>query len=106
MQCRNHLRAFPDRCRDALDRTGAHIANGEDAAPAGLQGMAITARIAAGKHKALGIERDAGTRKPIGIRIGANKQEQVADRPPHVLSIVAPPPADRLQHAVAAFEAS
>ena len=39
VQRRHHLGAFADRRRDALDRAGAHVADGEDAAAAGLQRM-------------------------------------------------------------------
>ena len=55
-------------------------------------------------HEALGVQRHAGSGQPVGVRRRADEEEQVADRPPHLLARRAAP-ADRLQHAVAAFEA-
>ena len=40
VQRRDHLRAFADRGGDALDRAGADVADGEDAAAVGLQRVA------------------------------------------------------------------
>ncbi len=104
MQRRDDLRAFADRGSDAFDRFGADVADGENAAAARLQRMAIAAGIFAGQYKAFGVERDARAGEPVGIRIGADEQEQMADRPPYFLAGRAVPPAHRLQHAVAAFK--
>src|SRR5579864_4683542 len=102
----DHLGALAD-CRGyALDRGGANVADGEHAAPAGLQRVLMIARIGTGQHKAFGIERDAGAGKPIGVRLGADEQEQVANVTPHLWSGFLPggvdPPAYGFENAVAA----
>jgi len=76
----DHLGALADRRGDAFDRGCANVADGEHAAPAGLQRVLMIARIGTGQHKAFGIERDAGAGKPIGVRLGADEQEQVPQR--------------------------
>ena len=81
------------------------VADREDAAPAGLQRPARRRRVRAGQHEALGVERDAGARQPVGVRLGADEQEQMADRPARLLARRAVPPADRLEHAVAGLRA-
>jgi hypothetical protein len=75
MQRRDDLSALADRGGDPLDRRCADIADGEDAAPAGLQRMAKTAGVGAGQHEALGVQLNAGAGKPIGVRLGADEQE-------------------------------
>src|SRR5262249_27492889 len=60
----DHLRAFADGGRDPLGRARADIADGIDAAAAGLQRAAIFAGVGASQHEALGIERHAGAFKP------------------------------------------
>src|SRR6185437_13321420 len=50
----DHLRAFADGGRDPLGRARADIADGIDAAPAGLERAAIFAGVGAGQHEALG----------------------------------------------------
>ena len=47
--------------------------------------------------------RHARSGQPIRIRLGADEQEQMADRAAHLLARPASAPADRLQHAVAAL---
>ncbi len=64
------------------------------------------AGVRAGQHKTLGVERDAGAGQPIGVRLGADEEEQVADRPPHLCRRPRLTPAHRLEHAVAALEAA
>ena len=85
MQRRHHLRALADRRRDALDRAGAHVADRKDAPRLVSSGRRPHAS-RAGQHEPLGIQRHAGSGQPIGVRIRADEQEQVANRPPHFLA--------------------
>jgi hypothetical protein len=75
MQRGHDLRAFADGRSNALDGFRADISDGEDAMPIGLQYMAIAARILAGHHEPLGIERDIRAGKPICIRISTDEQK-------------------------------
>jgi hypothetical protein len=75
MQCGHDLRAFADGRSNTLDGFRADVSDGEDATPASLQFMAIAARVLAGQHKSLGIERDIGAGKPIRIRIRTDEQK-------------------------------
>ena len=86
MQRCDHLSTLADRGGDPLDRRCTDIADGEDAAPAGLQHMSKRAGVGAGQHKALGVERNARAGKPIGVRLGADEEKQVANGPLHILS--------------------
>ena len=86
MQSRHNLRTFTDRRSHPLDRTGANIADREDAGASRLQLSAIRTRVRAGQHKSLGIEGHAGSGEPIGIWIGAYKKEQVVYIAPHLLT--------------------
>jgi hypothetical protein len=89
MQRRNDLCALANSRRNPLDGFRADISNGEDAPPVGFQRMAIVAGIFAGQHKPLSIECDARAGKPIRIRLGADEQKQVANRPPARLMEIA-----------------
>src|SRR4051812_29433524 len=103
MQRRNHLGAFTDSRRDPLDRAGAHVADREYTAAAGLQ-QAVGAPLLSGEHKTFGIERNTGAGEPIGVRLRADEHEQMADFAPHVFARPAFAPADRLQYAVLTFK--
>ena len=83
----HHLRAFADGGGDALDRAGAHVADREDAAAVGLERMAPGAHLRPGADEALGVQRDAALRQPVGVRIGADEQEQMADRLRDLLAV-------------------
>ena len=52
MQRRYDLRALSNGRSDALDRTRAYVANGKNAAPAGLQRVAALAAVPAGQDEA------------------------------------------------------
>ena len=73
----NHLRAVADRGRDALDRAGADVADGEDAAAAGFQRIAVVARLGAGQDEAAIVELEAGSRQPVGVGLRADEGEEV-----------------------------
>src|SRR3954471_24014133 len=79
MQRRHDLRAFADRRRNALDRTGAYVADREDALAAGFQVAAIAARLGTRQYEPLGVQRHSGPGQPIRIRLGSDEQEEVAD---------------------------
>src|SRR5215469_7559937 len=102
MQRGDNLRALANCRSDALDRVRAYIADGEDAAPRGLQSMAPASSIAASENEALCVECDARTFKPICIRVRADEEEQMIDRTACFLA-GADLPAHAFQHAVAAF---
>src|ERR1700722_6842050 len=104
MQRRHDLCAFADGCSDAFDGSRANVTDGEDTAPARLQGMPLAAGIFAGQHEPFAVERNATAGKPIGIRVGADEQEQMANRSPHFFSGGAETPANLIQYAVAAFK--
>ena len=96
MQCRHDLSTFPDRGRYPLDRTRAHVADGEDAAAARLKGMALLACRGSGADEPFAIQRDVASCEPVSIGIRTNEQEEVADRACPFLSLaVAPPDAIR-----------
>jgi hypothetical protein len=72
--------------RDAFSRAGPHVADGEHAGLAGLErqdspaGRACAlSKICSGHHEAFVVHRDAML-EPSGVRIGANEQEEVAER--------------------------
>lgn len=79
MKCGNDLRAFANAGRDALDRSGAHVTDGEDARHARFQRMAVFSGAHTRHHEALRIELDAGIGQPIGFRVGADEEKEVAD---------------------------
>src|SRR5262249_40478929 len=56
------------------------------------------------EHKAFGIECDARSGKPVGVRIRADEEKEVADLPPRLLPGDAIPRAHRLQHAISTFK--
>jgi hypothetical protein len=87
MQRCHDLCALSDGRSDALSGFRADISNGEDTTPVGFQRMSIAARIFAGQHKPLVIERDTGAGEPVRIRLRADEQKQVANRPPHLLAV-------------------
>lgn len=68
----NYRRTFADAGGDALNRARAHVANGEDARPGGLERQGAFA----GQDEAFGVGLDAAD-KPSGVGISADKQEQV-----------------------------
>src|SRR3989442_6518783 len=98
VQRRDDLRSLPDRGRDPFHRTGAHVADGEHAGPAGLEGPAIGADIRTGAHEPLVVERYVAAGQPIGVRLGADEEEEVPDQPAHLLARLSP--ADRLERAI------
>ena len=70
-------------CRaDALDRTGADVADCEHTRYRRLQRRQCSALAAPGASddKACLVDLDAATAQPLGRRIGADEQEDVADR--------------------------
>jgi len=81
VQLRHHLRALADRRRDALDRSGAGVPDGEHARQARFQSLAGWARRGSGHHKALGVELRARRSEPVGIGLRPDEQEQMAQRP-------------------------
>src|SRR5579862_1546839 len=62
--------------------------------------------IFSGGDEALAVESNARSAEPIGIRLGANEQEQVPDRPPYFFAARAKPAVHGLQNAVVSFEAA
>src|SRR5438132_12147465 len=78
-----HLCALPDRAAHALDRSRAHIADGEHARHRGFQRRhrpsLILFGLRARHYEAAAIERDAATIEPAGGRTGAREQEPIAD---------------------------
>ena len=65
-----HLCALPDRRRNALDRSRAHVADREYAGQAGFE---RSAGVRVGAYEALGVERHAGPGQPFGIRLRADE---------------------------------
>src|SRR6266568_5264600 len=74
----DHLGTLADRGGDALDRAGAHVADGEDAGAARLQRMLRRPALLAGAHEALVVQRHRAAREPAGIWIGADEEKQMA----------------------------
>jgi hypothetical protein len=68
----DHDRALADGGGDALDRSGADVADGEDARARG--GVAV-----AGRHEALGVEIDEAG-EPAGVRRRADHHEEAGGR--------------------------
>ena len=85
MQRGDNLRALANCRSDALDRVRAYIADGEDAAPCGLQSMAPASSIAASENEALCVECDARTSKPVRVRVRTDEEEQMIDRTAYFL---------------------
>src|SRR5258708_24588231 len=73
----DHLGALADGGGHALDRAGAHVADGEYPRAARLQRMAPVAATRA--HEALRVQRDIAAREPAGVGIGADEEKEVAD---------------------------
>src|SRR5207344_1380293 len=78
--------AFADGCRHPLGRARAHIADGEHAWPACLERPSLSPRrpgavdeLSASDHEALVVDLNA-ILEPAGIGIGADEQEEVAER--------------------------
>ena len=88
------------RRRDALDRAGAHVTDGEDPAPAGLERVARATHLGARQHESALVEPDAGVRQPVGVGLGADEQEQVLHRQRGARAAVAPADRDRLDAAL------
>ncbi len=82
MQGGNHLRAFADRAADALDRTGAHIADREHTGDTGLEQrnspIQIFPRESSRDDKPGAVEIDAAILQPGGGGVRADKQKHVA----------------------------
>jgi hypothetical protein len=71
---RHYLRAFANGGGDAFYRLCPDIADGEHAAPGGLQCMAaLSCRVGTRENETLGVERDPGAAKPIGIWFSADE---------------------------------
>src|SRR5260221_1788704 len=87
----HHLGALADGGGHALDRAGAHVADGEYPRAARLQRMAPVA--AAGPHEALRVQRDIAVREPARVGICADAEEEVADRPRRLIAACAVAPA-------------
>jgi hypothetical protein len=69
--------------RNPLGRARPHIADSEDAGPAGLKrqdragiGVNPASAIGPGDHEPFVVHRDAAI-EPGGVRVGANEQEEV-----------------------------
>ena len=81
---RDDLGAFADRASDALDRTGPHVADGENAGHRGLESRPRRVRAvicpAAGRHETRLVDRNSAALQPIRRRVGADEEEDVADR--------------------------
>ena len=103
VQHRDHLGALADGCGNTLDRTRSNVADGVDAAAAGLKRSQTGTGLLAGQHEALRIQLHAA-RQPIAVRVCADEQEQMPDRPADFLARTRAAPANRLEHAVAAFQ--
>src|SRR5207302_7212465 len=85
MNLRDSGSAFADRAADTLHRTGAHIADCENAGHARLQRSGhvirvVTGRLLTGPHKAMQVDRDATALQPAGLRIRADKKEHMTNR--------------------------
>ena len=70
--------SLADRGRAALDRSGADVADGEDAGRARLED-AVGAGSLAGEHEAVVVERDRAA-EPLGARRGAEEEEEERER--------------------------
>src|SRR5207302_5655592 len=83
VQSRHHLRAIADRSGDTFGRSRAHVA---DCEYAGQTGFERPEKVGAGAHKALVVEHHARAGQPGSIRVRADKQKQVTDRPAYLLA--------------------
>ena len=63
-----------------------------------------TLLLRAGQHEAFRVHSDARSGQPGRIRLRSDEKKEVTQRPAHFVAGIGLPPADRLQHAVAAFE--
>ena len=63
-----------------------------------------TLLLRAGQHEAFRVHSDARSGQPGRIRLRSDEKKGVTQRPAHFVAGIGLPPADRLQHAVAAFE--
>ena len=85
MNLRHHRGAFADRAADALHRAGANVADGKHAGYARFERGGHVRRAARGgltrQYESVRVERDAAAFQPLGLRIRADKQEDVTDRP-------------------------
>src|SRR5262249_40863211 len=86
MQRCDHLRALADGRGHALDRGRAHVPNRKNPVPAGLQRIAGFIAVSAGQYEALGVQCDARSRQPAGVRICPDEQKKVLNEPAHFLS--------------------
>src|SRR3954454_938702 len=100
--------ALADRGGDALDRSVADVAAGEDAGHARLEQVRIApgpqaarlAHVRAGEHEALRVERDL-LREPSRLGVGADEDEEAAGVDAGDLVGLAVADVDRLQRALA-----
>src|SRR3954454_19994522 len=100
----HHDGSLPHAGGDALDRAGAHVADRVDA---GLRRrerrwQRLAALVPPGSDEAALVQLEAAV-EPLGVRLGADHDEDVADAPRLALAGVAVSPGDRAQH-VAALE--
>ncbi len=93
MDLRDDRRAFADGGTHSLRGTRAQVTDREDAGTARAQRHP---RILAGAHEPVGIDIHAAIRKPLGGRVGAEKEENVADGVRLLRARLAIAPRDRL----------
>ena len=75
------LRAVANRCRNALNRAGANVADREHAVAAGFERQEAGPRqFVASQHEAAVVELESRGGEPIGVRLGADEGEEVTDR--------------------------
>ena len=102
MDRRDHLGALADRPADPLDRAGAHVADREHAGHGGFQrrqaGRRSRQRAPVTTKPALSTSTPQPL-QPVGRRIGADEQEDVADRRLGLLAGRAVAPAHPLEAA-------
>ena len=67
------LGALADRGGDALYGFCPYVTDGENTPSRRFQSMPAATRVVARKHKALGIQRNARTVKPVSVGFGADK---------------------------------
>src|SRR5262245_8438372 len=96
------LRALTDGGGDTLRRAGADVTDREHAVAARLQRRPTVAEV--GADEALRVTLDVRLVQPGGVRLGADQEEEMADRAPRLLARRDAAPADRLEDPVRPFE--
>ena len=75
----NNLRALTHRRGDTFHRTGAHIADGEDAGAVRLERKAAWRCEGLGANEILAVAFNVRQGKPVGVRCGAYQKEEMVN---------------------------